>query len=102
MDAVLGDLRTELDLDFTRARVALQEARHSCAAKDTPASRAAVEQCRAWIDAVLDLYLDMVGTHTVGTDAVGTSTVGTSTVGTGTVGTGTVGTGMVGTGTGGS
>jgi hypothetical protein len=51
-------LRDELEVDFTRASYELAEARLQQAEKDTPDHRAAVAECSARIDAVLDMYLD--------------------------------------------
>jgi hypothetical protein len=51
-------IRDVLEADFARARAALTEARHLQAGKDTPGHRAAVAECTARIDAVLDMYLD--------------------------------------------
>jgi hypothetical protein len=53
-----SDLRDELEVDFTRASCALTEARFLQAEKDTPEHRAAVAECSARVDAVLDMYLD--------------------------------------------
>jgi hypothetical protein len=51
----------ELQLDFSLARVQLDEARLQQAKEDTPATRAAVVRCLSFIDAVLDMYLDTRG-----------------------------------------
>ena len=51
-------LRDELEVDFARASCELAEARFLQAEKDTPDHRAAVAECSARIDAVLDMYLD--------------------------------------------
>ena len=51
-------LRSELEGDFARAACELAEARALRAEKDTPHHRAAVAECSARLDAVLDMYLD--------------------------------------------
>jgi hypothetical protein len=51
-------LAEELQHDFSRARAQLTLARLHRAKKDTPANRAAVAECLARIDAVLDMYLE--------------------------------------------
>jgi len=51
-------LRDELEVDFAQASCELAEARSLQAEKDTPDRRAAVAECGARIDAVLDMYLD--------------------------------------------
>ncbi len=51
-------LRDELEVDFARAFCELTEARSRQAEEDTPDRRAAVAECSARIDAVLDKYLD--------------------------------------------
>jgi hypothetical protein len=48
---------TRLADDFDRARMQLLEARRDQARKDGPLTRAAVAECRAEIDAILDRYL---------------------------------------------
>jgi len=50
-------LRDELEVDFAQASCELAEARFLQAEKDTPDRRAAVVECSARIDAVLDMYL---------------------------------------------
>jgi|tagenome__1003787_1003787.scaffolds.fasta_scaffold15788850_2 hypothetical protein len=59
MTLVLDDLHTELEAAFTQARTQLIAARLQQLEKDTPIHRASVIDCRARIDGVLDLYLDM-------------------------------------------
>lgn len=56
---VTFDLRLDLEDAFTRAREQLIAARLRQQEKDTPDLRTAVSHCRARIDTVLDLYLDM-------------------------------------------
>jgi hypothetical protein len=58
MTMTTSDLRDELEVDFARASCQLTEARRLQAEKDTPDHRAAVAECSARIDAVLDMYLD--------------------------------------------
>jgi hypothetical protein len=60
MTSPTTDLRAELEADFGRARARLVEARLRQQVKDTPHHRAAVADCRAGIDMVLDLYLTVV------------------------------------------
>jgi hypothetical protein len=60
MTVTVNDVRAELAVDFLRTCQALEEARLQRQAKDTPDSRSAVQDCRAQIDRVLDMYLDMV------------------------------------------
>ncbi|SNR24540.1 hypothetical protein SAMN06272737_101265 [Blastococcus mobilis] len=60
MTSPTTDLRAELEADFGRARERLVEARRRQQVKDTPRHRAAVADCRAGIDMVLDLYLTVV------------------------------------------
>jgi hypothetical protein len=55
-----GSVLAELELDLLRERVELAEARLEGLRKDTPGSRSAVEQHLASIDALLDLYLEVV------------------------------------------
>jgi hypothetical protein len=61
MITTVDNLESVLGLDFTTSCSELAKARfqHSC--KDTPGHRAAVAEARARIDAVLDMYLDVVG-----------------------------------------
>ncbi len=51
-------IRDVLEADFARACCEYSEARFLQAGKDTPDHRAAVAECSARIDAVLDMYLD--------------------------------------------
>jgi hypothetical protein len=51
-------LHDELEVDFATAACELAEARALQAEKDTPDHRAAVAECIARLDAVLDMYLD--------------------------------------------
>ncbi len=60
MTVTVNDVRAELAADFLRTCRALDEARLQREAKDTPDSRSAVEDCRAQVYRVLDMYLDMV------------------------------------------
>jgi hypothetical protein len=57
MTTTVDDLRGELEAAFGRARTELVQARLMLRTKDTPEQRAAVRECRARIDGVLDLYL---------------------------------------------
>jgi hypothetical protein len=50
-------LQDVLGLDFSTAHSELAEARSRRAGKDTPDNRLAVEEARARIDAVLDMYV---------------------------------------------
>jgi hypothetical protein len=50
-------IRDVLEADFAQTRAALAEARREQAGKDTPRHRAAVAECTARVDAVLDMYL---------------------------------------------
>ena len=61
MTTICASLADELQLDFSRARVQLDEARLRQAEEDTPATRAAVVRWLRFIDAVLDMYLDTRG-----------------------------------------
>jgi hypothetical protein len=56
-EPITESLPSELLHDFARACRELAEARRLQAAKDTPASRIAVLDDRARVDAVLDMYL---------------------------------------------
>ena len=47
-----------LQRDFSQAHAQLLQARRHQAEKDTPTNRAAVAQWLAFIDALLDMYLD--------------------------------------------
>ena len=62
MITTVDDLHGLLGVDFTLARVALYEARHQQALKDTPSSREAVAEAWARIDALLDMHVDAGGT----------------------------------------
>jgi len=55
----VGDLRGDLVAAFGRACAQLVEARLQQAQKDTPSHRATVRACKARIDAVLDLHIEM-------------------------------------------
>jgi hypothetical protein len=57
MNITSYSLREELAVDFSRACAQLAEAQIRQDEKDTPANRAAVAECWARIDAVLDMYL---------------------------------------------
>ena len=57
MNITSYSLHKELNVDFSRACAQLAEARLRQDGKDTPANRAAVVECWARIDAVLDMYL---------------------------------------------
>ena len=59
MTLTVDDLRTELEAAFSRGREHLIAARLRQSEKDTPDHRASVVDCRARLDGVLDLYLDM-------------------------------------------
>ena len=56
--ATLAGLRSALEDDFARVSSEWADARSRQQHKDTPASRAAVAECSARIDAVLDRWLD--------------------------------------------
>jgi hypothetical protein len=53
----VDSLQQVLDVDFFMACNQLAEARLQRACKDTPDNRAAVEEARTRIDALLDMYL---------------------------------------------
>jgi hypothetical protein len=57
---VLGDL---WELDLTQARERLIAARAHQTAKDSTSNRAHVAECRAQMDAILDMYLEFRGLH---------------------------------------
>ena len=59
MPLTLDDLRAEMEASFTQARRELIAARLEQLEKDTPDHRASVMNCRARIDGVLDLFLEM-------------------------------------------
>ena len=59
MKTVCGTLPDSLRVDFDLARLELAEALSSRAAKDTPAAHARVERCRARLDSLLDMWLDV-------------------------------------------
>jgi hypothetical protein len=61
MTVLIEDLRTELLIDFAGVCEELAEARLRQQQKDTPQHRAAVAECLAWIDSVLDVYLEVWG-----------------------------------------
>jgi hypothetical protein len=61
MTALSASIVDELQHDFSHARVQLAEARLHQAEKDTLETRAAVARWLAFIDAVLDMYLDTCG-----------------------------------------
>ncbi|MCU1615422.1 MAG: hypothetical protein JWO98_2962 [Frankiales bacterium] len=54
----IDDLQTVLGLDFSLASSELAEARQRQRLKDSPANRADLAECRARVDAVLDMYLE--------------------------------------------
>jgi hypothetical protein len=58
-DQLLDSLHDRLLIDFARAGAELAEARRRQQAKDTPAHRTAVLDCRARVDAVLDMHLEL-------------------------------------------
>ncbi len=55
--ATTAGIQDVLEADFARARADLAEACRLQAGKDTPGHRAAVAECTARVDAVLDVYL---------------------------------------------
>jgi hypothetical protein len=57
MNITSYSLREELAVDFSRACAQLVEARLRQVEKDTPANRAAVAECWARIDTLLDMHL---------------------------------------------
>jgi|1185.fasta_scaffold691851_2 hypothetical protein len=65
MTTICDSLVDQITGDFTQACAELAKARHNQRVKDTPAHRAAVADCRAQVDAVLDLFLDTRFTVTV-------------------------------------
>ena len=60
MTVTVDDLREELAAEFFRSCRELAEARLRRQEKDTPDNRSVVEDRRAQIDRVLDMYIDMV------------------------------------------
>jgi len=58
MTTMCDSLADQIAGDFTRTCAELAKARHHQRQKDTPAHRAAVADCRAQVDAVLDLFLE--------------------------------------------
>jgi hypothetical protein len=60
------------EVDLGRARARLIAARDDQLVKDSTGNRARVAQCRAQIDAILDLYLDARRTPRSATVAVAT------------------------------
>jgi hypothetical protein len=58
MTAIRTGLAEELEQEFRRQRVQLARARVHQTLKDTPANRAAVAECLAHIDAILDLHVE--------------------------------------------
>ena len=59
MTMIVDDLRDVLGADFTQMCTELAEARSRQNQKDTAANRVSVTTCRAQIDTLLDLYLEM-------------------------------------------
>jgi hypothetical protein len=57
LHAITG-LFDDLQSDFTQACAEYAEARRNQQAKDTPAHRNAVLECRARVDAILDIHLE--------------------------------------------
>lgn len=70
MITTADDVRAELEVLFDLAREQLLDATRNQRQKDTPGHRAAVDECRARIDTVLDLLLDLL------LDLEGTAPVG--------------------------
>jgi hypothetical protein len=60
MTITIDDLREDLVVDFARTRKDLIEARLRHQEKDTPDNRSTVAECKARIDRVLDMYIDVV------------------------------------------
>jgi hypothetical protein len=54
MDLLCDTLRGSLRLEFDLARLDLAQARQAQRAKDTPAVRARLDECRARLDHILD------------------------------------------------
>jgi ribosomal protein L29 len=57
--AIYATVVEELHEEFRQARAQLVRARVVLAMKDTPVNRAAVVGCRAQIDAILDMHLEI-------------------------------------------
>ena len=64
----LGDV---WELDLTQARDRLMAARAHQRTKDSTSNRAHVADCRAQIDAILDMYLELRRLHVCTTDCAG-------------------------------
>jgi hypothetical protein len=58
MTIVQDTLGSEILLDLSGARARLAEARRDQAERDCPENRAAVAECHARIDSLLDLFLE--------------------------------------------
>jgi hypothetical protein len=67
----LGDV---WELDLTQARERLIAARADQRAKDSTSNRAHVAECRAQVDAVLDMYLELRRLRWSATASVGHAT----------------------------
>ena len=61
MSVTVEDLPEELAVDFAKTRDRLIQAREQLQRSDTPGNRSVVEECRAQIDRVLDMYIDLAG-----------------------------------------
>jgi hypothetical protein len=59
MTIVQDTLGSEIILDLFGARAELAEARHDQAERDCAENRAAVAECHARIDSLLDLFLEI-------------------------------------------
>jgi hypothetical protein len=60
MDGDPESLESGIQLDFDLARLELVEARRALLAHDSPATRQRVEDCRARLDRVLDMWNDVL------------------------------------------
>lgn len=69
----LGDV---WELDLTQARDRLTAARAHQRSKDSTGNRAHVAECRAQIDAILDMYLELRRRRWSATAAAGRATAG--------------------------
>jgi hypothetical protein len=58
MTVVQDDLAAQITADLGRVRRQLTQAQHRQRVKDSETNRAAVAECRARIDVVLDLFLE--------------------------------------------
>lgn len=60
MDGDLESLEDSIQLDFDLARLELAEARRARQAADTAATRQRLDECRARLDSILDMWNDVL------------------------------------------